>query len=925
MNKIVTRFALLLFVLISATQFSAAQEGNKNSRFKVDLTVTDKNTKESVIMASCSLSPLGAFTVTNIDGKASFDKIPEGTYTLNITYVGYEDYHTTLKVASDLNLNIKLYPTSLALKEVVVTARQNVSGTSTSSLISRQAIDHLQASSLADVMQLVPGQLIQNTDLTAQSNIQLRTLTNNNTSAFGSSVVVDGMPISNNGALTQGQFSASAFTGTDLRQISADDIDNVEVIRGIPSAEYGDLSSGLVVVHSKVGVTPWQIKGKINPELQNYSVGKGFNLEKLGIINFNLDYAKAWGDPRQKTRSYGRYTGSVGYGYDISRRWHTDTKVRFLFSRQWSGNDPDAIQDGTETKNINANLNFTHNGKISVNKSLMRTLSYTLGFRYGWQDDRATGYVGSTNTAILTARETGYYEVPWVYGSYLATGRTKANPGNIFAKINDAFYLKAGKTRQNFKLGIEYKYDWTSGKGYYNEDDNKPYRPNADGRPRAFSDIPGLHQFSAYAEDNLTWNINKVNRLRTQVGVRFTALQPFSDIATYALSPRLNMSFALTKWLDLRAGIGMNSKTPGLNYLYPDKKYVDRIAASYMPQNDEVAQILAYHTYVYDVKKSKDLKNATTTKVEAGADVKLPWGGKLSVLAYKDKTPNGFGAATEYTTYTANYYDINHGLVINPGQATTINYNDPARTDLLMITTGKIGNTNTTENKGVEFDFNFGEIKPIHTSFYLSGAYSETKIWSTDMNSESVRGALLPAEYSIYNTTPFKVVYPSGQDYDRYHRFLNTLRVVTNIPRLRMVASFTAQVIWQDWRENFQTNKNAIGWIDGNLNYHDITPDMMDGVIDMSGIYHASAPAGMKTVAIRDLSKKATNYGPQKTPSTWNLSARLTKELGKLGGFSLYVNNCLYYEPYLQSNTTTTWVQRNTNSFSYGVELFFNL
>ena len=81
----------------------------------------------------------------------------------------------------------------------------------------------------------------------------------------------------------------------------------------------------------------------------------------------------------------------------------------------------------------------------------------------------------------------------------------------------------------------------------------------------------------------------------------------------------------------------------------------------------------------------------------------------------------------------------------------------------------------------------------------------------------------------------------------------------------------------------------------------------------------------MKTVAIRDLSKKATNYGPQKTPSTWNLSARLTKELGKLGGFSLYVNNCLYYEPYLQSNTTTTWVQRNTNSFSYGVELFFNL
>ena len=208
-------------------------------------------------MANCSLDPLGSFNVTDVDGKAVFQKVPAGTFTLKVSYVGYETYTAALKIDKDLTVSVQLVPTSLALKEVVVTAKQNASGASTSSIIGRQAIDHLQASSLADIMQLIPGKEMGNVDMTQKSNLQLRTLRNNNTSAFGSSIVVDGVPISNNGQLTQGQFSSTAFTGTDLRQLAADNIDNVEVIRGIPSAEYGDLTSGLVVVHSKMGVTPW--------------------------------------------------------------------------------------------------------------------------------------------------------------------------------------------------------------------------------------------------------------------------------------------------------------------------------------------------------------------------------------------------------------------------------------------------------------------------------------------------------------------------------------------------------------------------------------------------------------------------------------------------------------------------------------------
>ena len=58
-----------------------------------------------------------------------------------------------------------------------------------------------------------------------------------------------------------------------------------------------------------------------------------------------------------------------------------------------------------------------------------------------------------------------------------------------------------------------------------------------------------------------------MNKLKVQAGLRFTSFQMFKDEATYALSPRFNTSFTVARWLDIRAGFGLNSKTPGMDYL----------------------------------------------------------------------------------------------------------------------------------------------------------------------------------------------------------------------------------------------------------------------------------------------------------------------------------------------------------------------
>ena len=80
---------------------------------------------------------------------------------MGLSYVGYTPRETSLNLQGDTTVVVALSPTSLSLGEAVVTATRNQAGNATASTIGRRAIDHLQATSLADVLQLVPGQLME--------------------------------------------------------------------------------------------------------------------------------------------------------------------------------------------------------------------------------------------------------------------------------------------------------------------------------------------------------------------------------------------------------------------------------------------------------------------------------------------------------------------------------------------------------------------------------------------------------------------------------------------------------------------------------------------------------------------------------------------------------------------------------------------
>ena len=94
-------------------------------------------------------------------------------------------------------------------------------------------------------MELLPGQLASNPTLNSPGKASLRQVQTDALNSMGTSIVFNGAPVSNNANLQIGNtakdgslntsFTSTAGSGTDMRQISVDNIESVDVIRGIPS------------------------------------------------------------------------------------------------------------------------------------------------------------------------------------------------------------------------------------------------------------------------------------------------------------------------------------------------------------------------------------------------------------------------------------------------------------------------------------------------------------------------------------------------------------------------------------------------------------------------------------------------------------------------------------------------------------------
>lgn len=888
--------------------FGTDVHGRDGAHYTIKVSVYDKS-GAPVPGATVLLVQSGLWGTSDKNGNLEIKSVPRLPAAYKVSMLGYKDAEGELGVGGETYAKIIIEEESLSMKEVVVVAQGGHSGESTSSTIGRQALDHLQATSLKDVMQLLPGGVsMKNPSLTSPGQLKVRTLASDDNATFGAAVIVNGAPVSTNANMSAGlglSTLSQGNTGVDLRSIGTDDIESVEVIRGVASAEYGDVSSGIMIVNKRIGVSDLNMKARIMPGIMQFHAGKGLDVKSAGSLNISADYARGVSDPRFLTDKYNRGLLSLAHRKTLRNdSWTLTTNLDLSYTGEWNGADPDepeALQKFFSSRDA-FSLRFSHGGVAKPDKILARTVKYDVAFSLASDNIFRDQLVPTGQGAIIDAVEDGMYEGTPYPSSYETLTGTKSRPVMYWAKVSDNFYLNIGRMSNRFNVGTEWKMDGNDGIGQY--DKTPKYKAFAQARVRRFRDIPYLNQVSAYAEDNivLPFTDSRFPNITGQAGVRWTMVQPGKDEQLMAVSPRVNLALNPDRRLSLRFGYGISEKAPSLLDMYPDPDYYDFYN---MSVSDGSRSYYLYSTRVFD-KKPVRLRTMRATKYEIGFDVKLDNGMSFSVVGYKENVSRGFGSDnSEWKTLTFDVWkagDVSFtedGLKYDPSH--------PTQTDTVLYNLVRPGNTVSRRNRGIEFDFNFGKIKATNTSFYLNGAWSETKSGSTNL------GYRLPVG-EAKNYGPVYVVYPEGSgSFSESRQFATTLRVVQHIPAIRFIVSASAQCVLYEYEHRISSGTRPSGYLYCGK-YVGFTEDQLN---DPDFYFHG--------YALKDqIFNTIISNVPVTWPAVWCLDMRVTKEIGDNAGFSFYANNVLFNQPWQSNSVSVNKVERNGGLFSYGLEIFLN-
>ncbi len=868
--------AAFLLLVLPAALF--AQQGNNADRYaQIKGKVVMENPQgEPVGFATIHLLPQDVYTSTELDGTYLLKNVEPGKTSIAIQFVGMETIDTLVNLAPGVThtFNFTMKETNFRLSEVTVLAEQSKAGEATASNISRQAIDHLQAATIKDVMQLLPGATLQNSNMSVANNIYIRTIAPTSTSrsattatddahanmnSLGTAVIMDGAALSNNanmqllsgtmqGANSNVGVGSTPAAGVDLRGISTDNIESVEVIRGIPSAQYGDLTSGAVIIKTKAGKEPLRIKANLNPYTYSVSASKGMQLgEKGGALSISGDYAY---DARQQEMAhqyYQRFTLRGLWTKTFFDRLSTNTSLDLKFRKDTREKNPDDERSQIAYGADEIGFRLNSNGSYSTpDAGWLKRLSYTLSFSYADKQSYresmlsnayAPYLMSSTDGSVLTnipglkiydkegkeitnipVGEESYYGTYLPY-SYFSRYDIYGKELNFQASVKAHFNKRWENSSNSILVGVDFKTDGNLGKGTVYNISTPPQSNSSSSayRPRAFKDIPFINQLSVYVEDVFSHSFGN-HELKLTAGARFDQIN-----SKNILTPRLNASFEIVpRTLFVRGGWGVLAKAPTSLYLYPQEAYYEFVNYNTLGDDKLPAdqQLLLGTTRVFKT-DNPDLKIARNTKSEVGFDLKFN-GGKmgLSVTGFHEELKNGYSMGTDlysgfhlipYVTYKNLQKDAQGRYTLEIDEVNNI---------FVSHTTPM--NSLSTVNKGVEYELNLGRIDAIRTSINVNGAYMHVK--KVNNNHTYSSGT------SASNLEHHIGVYEKGVSRNLNEVFNTTFRFTHNIPQVGFVVTLAAQANWftKTWTEygNDTMFQYYIDYKDGKVK--DFLPSMKD-------------------------------------------------------------------------------------------------
>ncbi len=924
------------------------------SKYSITGTVYEmiEGKKNPLPAATIFIEKFGLGTMSQNDGRYFINNISEGEFILSIQFIGKVPIDTLIQLKSDLELDFTLKDDNFRLEEVVVTAKQST-GQSTSSTISNKAIEHLQSVSLDNIMALLPGGISSNPNLNYASQINIRNISsgsrgqdfntlgsaliqeNNiqNFNALGSAIIQDGTPLSNNvnlqtmnpsvkGSMRALGGTASPAGGIDTRGISLENIESVEVIRGVPSVEYGDLTAGAVIIKSKAGRTPLKVKARTNPNVYQFFAQKGITLgEKSGALNLSADYAYNVNNPIESYRHYQRYVSKVFYSNSfLNEKWKSNTIFDFMHEKNNRDRNPDDKITETVSEGKDVKISLNTNGTIYINKGWLKNIKYIVSGRYSNKHSHyeqlhtaanapysmttidgaiITNKPGLDITDVNGTKLTNYRNVnPSDYAVYLPSTYKgiydiDGKEISLFTKISATLFKRWNKIDNRILLGGEFRTEGNMGDGKTFDKTAPPYRNlqalNASFRPRPYDDIPFIRHGAIFLEDNFTVNLTSQNTLRIQGGLRYDMMKNVES----TLSPRINASIEiLPKRLFLRGAYGVTAKMPTLVYLYPEKAYFEYININEIP-NDKIAEkerILMTTTRVFDV-DNKNLKVATNKKYEVGIDIKLDKA-QLYITAFKENLKNGYSMSPTFKPFTFNEYK-RMGDGSKP--IYELSASNPVLAEYYTPSNNLVSNT-----EGIEFDLNINRINAIRTAFSFSGAFMRNESYSNDFTyyDKGGEGGASRTHIGLYGPEMSK---------RRLQRFSTALRATHNIPEIGFVITLTAETVWNE-KSSYKFGNDTIPA------YYISKNDGMRYQFDPT---KKDEPEFKAILRKREDSK----YITESYPPLFNFNINLTKEINNFMRVSFFANNMFRSYPIVASKRSPGSFYKRNKKFFFGIEV----
>jgi len=826
------RLLIVVFFLLGISITSLSQNYNIAGK------IVNKDNRKSVEFAMVLMKENGLWAISDKDGKFLIKKVPQGVVTLTVQCLGYVPAKMTLNVNKDNRaLIVSLSEDNLKLDGVEVVARRKSDVSTTSYSIDRMALDNQQILNLGDVATLLPGGKTVNSSLMSDSRMALRSGSQEKGNAsFGTAVEVDGVRLANNADMSE-------TDGVSTRNISTSNIESVEIVTGIPSVEYGDLSNGVVKVNTRKGKSPFIVEGKLNQYTRQIAINKGFDLGgNDGMVNVSAEHARSFADAASPYTAYQRNTLSFNY-MNIFMRNTMPLTLNVGASGNIGGynseSDPDEELDSYSKVRDNAfRANFDLNWLL--NKRWITSVEFKGSVSYA--DKKSENYYNTSSSSTqpyIHSLTEGYFlssdydENPDAEiilgptGYWYVRGYNDSRPLDYALKLKADWNRRIGGILNRLMVGAEYTRSQNNGRGSYYEDVR--YAPTW--REYRYDELPAMNNVALYVEDKVSVPVSVLSTVELTAGLRndITFIKG-SDYGTVSsISPRLNGRYIFWQnrntWVSdlcVHAGWGKSVKLPSFQVLYPSPSYSDKLSFASTSTADNKSYY-AYYTYPSTSIYNPSLKWQYTLQTDVGVEFNIK-GTRITVSGFHNKTLNPYMATTVYTPVTYNYTSTtavqNCGINVanrsfsidrETGVVTVADVTGAKASVQLPYTVRKTYVTNTKyvnasplDRYGLEWIVDFAPIKPLHTNIRLDGNYyyykaiDEMLFADVPVSLTSTMSDGSPYQYIGYykgssaTSTSYNANASVGNGAISSEVNLNAT-VTTHIPKVRMIVSLRVE------------------------------------------------------------------------------------------------------------------------------------